>query len=207
MATDTAYAIADAYRWQRRAGQHQHRCLALSYCHRSRAPERMECEPCRRCHGANRCRDRLCLQSDGSRSRPYIVAGDPHGLLYAQRVSRPPRARRLRGTPRHDPDWRRVAWPERDRGRPVRNPRRKARSAAASTAASRALHAGGHRRAQGDAGSHSGLPGGRPRSVGRARHKLRFRTLARRFLRLMAYHCLGLGLRDARSFCEAPDPR
>jgi hypothetical protein len=96
---------------------------------------RMECEPCRRCHGANRCRDRLCLQSDGSPSRPYIVAGDPHGLLYAQRVSRPPRARRLRGTPRHDPDWRRVAWPERGRGRPVRNPRRKARSAAASTAA------------------------------------------------------------------------
>jgi hypothetical protein len=31
--------------------------------------------------------------------------------------------------------WRRVAWPERGRGRPVRNPRRKARSAAASTAA------------------------------------------------------------------------
>jgi hypothetical protein len=30
---------------------------------------------------------------------------------------------------------RRVAWPERGRGRPVRNPRRKARSAAASTAA------------------------------------------------------------------------
>jgi hypothetical protein len=86
---------------------------------------RMECEPCRRCHGANRCRDRLCLRSDGSPSRPYIVAGDPHGLLYAQRVSRPPRARRLRGTPRHDPDWRRVAWPERGRGRPVRNPRRK----------------------------------------------------------------------------------
>jgi hypothetical protein len=85
----------------------------LSYCHLSRAPERMECEPCRRCHGANRCRDRLCLQSDGSPSRPCIVAGDPHGLLYAQRVSRPPRARRLRGTPRHDPDWRRVAWPER----------------------------------------------------------------------------------------------
>jgi hypothetical protein len=72
---------------------------------------RMECEPCRRCHGANRCRDRLCLRSDGSPSRPYIVAGDPHGLLYAQRVPRPPRARRLRGTPRHDPDWRRVLGP------------------------------------------------------------------------------------------------
>ena len=207
MATDTAYAIAEAYRWQRRLGNAN---ISAPHCHIVADPAHPDV------WAANHADD-VTAQA-GAEIDSVFRAMDRHlghtswrvihtGLLYAQRVSRPPRARRLRGTPRRDPDWRRVAWPERGRGRPVRNPRRKARSAAASMAASRALHAGGHRRAQGDAGSHSGLPGGRPRSVGRARHKLRFRTLARRFLRLMAYHCLGLGLREARSFCEAPDPR
>jgi hypothetical protein len=64
----------------------------------------------------------------------------------------------------------------------------------------------GHRRAQGDAGTHSDVQGGRARIVERARAISGGPTLVRRFVRLTADHCLGLGLWDARSLCKAPGP-
>jgi hypothetical protein len=68
MATDTAYAIADAYHGQRRLGNIS---IAASHCH-------IVTDPAHPAYGMrtmptmSRRKDRLCLQSD-------IVAGDPHG--------------------------------------------------------------------------------------------------------------------------------